>query len=121
MTIPARTDDDGVARAAQSGPVFSVDANSGGLHMRYTARSRSIEWKSDAATHAAVRALETVLAEGSEGILHLRLSAGMGIVGHNVLQRRSAFEDDPVRPRLLYRARFLDRVQLPAAATGHQA
>jgi len=26
MTIPARTDDDGVARAAQTGPVFTIDA-----------------------------------------------------------------------------------------------
>ena len=57
MTIPARTDDDGVARDTQTGPVFSVDAT-GALHMRYTARTRSIAWKDDAATRAAVAALE---------------------------------------------------------------
>jgi hypothetical protein len=34
MTIPERRDDDGVARAAQTGPVFSVDAGDGTLHMR---------------------------------------------------------------------------------------
>ena len=34
----------------------------------------------------------------------------MGLVGHNVLHERSAFEDDSARPRLLLRARFLDRV-----------
>jgi len=28
----------------------------------------------------------------------------------------SAFEDEPARPRLLYRARYLDRVALPQAA-----
>jgi hypothetical protein len=43
MTIPAREDDGGVARAAQAGPVFAVNAD-GSLHMRYTARTRSIEW-----------------------------------------------------------------------------
>ncbi|MDP1900600.1 MAG: TauD/TfdA family dioxygenase [Rubrivivax sp.] len=114
MTIPARADDDGVARPAQSGPVFSVDAADGQLHMRYTARTRSIEWKADAATRAAVACLEALLAGPMPGLLHVQLQAGMGLVGHNVLHERSAFEDDPAQPRLLYRARFLDRAQLPA-------
>ena len=113
MTIPARTDDDGVARPAQAGPVFAVD-DDGSLHMRYTARTRSIEWKADAATRAAVAALEALLAGDMPWILHTRLEPGMGLVGHNVLHERSAFEDDPARPRLLYRARYLDRVALPA-------
>jgi hypothetical protein len=116
MTIPARTDDEGVARAAQTGPVFSVDVADGSLHMRYTARTRSIEWKDDARTHAACACLDALLAGDAPAILRVRLQAGMGLVGHNVLHDRSAFDDDPTRPRLLYRARFLDRVQgLPAA------
>jgi hypothetical protein len=109
LTIPARADGEGVARAAQSGPVFSIDAH-GALHMRYTARTRSIEWKSDAPTRAAVACLEDLLARGLPGLLRLRLEPGMGLVGHNVLHDRSAFENDPARPRLLYRARFLDRI-----------
>ncbi|MFA7299302.1 MAG: TauD/TfdA family dioxygenase, partial [Sideroxydans sp.] len=56
MTIPPREDEYDGVRAAQSGPVFSLDA-SGNLHMRYTARTRSIEWKQDAATQEAVAAL----------------------------------------------------------------
>jgi len=64
MTIPARADDDGVARPAQPGPVFSLDED-GCLHMRYTARTRSIEWKADAATRTAVADHEAQLA-GSE-------------------------------------------------------
>jgi len=112
MTIPAREDDDGVARPAQSGPVFAVDAD-GSLHMRYTARTRSIEWKADAATRAAVAALEALLAGDTPWILRTRLEPGMGLVGHNVLHERTAFRDDPARPRLLYRARYLDRVTLP--------
>ncbi len=117
MTIPAREDERGVARAAQTGPVFSVTA-AGRLHMRYTARTRSIEWKSDAATRAAVACLEALLASGSPWILRTRLEAGMGFVGHNVLHERSAFADDPARPRLLYRARFLDRIATAAPAAG---
>lgn len=109
MTIPARCDEDGVARAAQSGPVFSVGAD-GGLHMRYTARTRSIEWKDDAATRAAKACLASLLGGGSPHRLQLRLEAGMGLVSNNVLHDRAAFVDSPAAPRLLYRARYHDRV-----------
>jgi alpha-ketoglutarate-dependent taurine dioxygenase len=109
MTIPAREAEDGIARPAQTGPVFSVDAHDGALHLRYTARTRSIEWKADAATRAAVQALEAVLAGGTITALQVRLEPGMGLVCNNVLHDRSAFDDDPAHPRLLYRARYLDR------------
>ena len=115
MTIPAREDEGGIARAAQSGPVFSV-VHGGHLHVRYTARTRSIEWRDDALTRAAVAAVARMLAggidgiDGIDGILRLTLQPGMGIVGHNVLHARSAFSDDPRSPRLLYRARYLDLV-----------
>lgn len=116
MTIPARVDEGGVARAAQAGPVFSVDAHGGALHMRYTARTRSIAWRDDAATHAAVACLEQLLASSAPWIFHIRLAAGMGIVANNVLHDRSGFVDDPAAPRLLHRARYLDRA---AAPDGH--
>jgi hypothetical protein len=108
MTIPAREDEDGVARPAQSGPVFSIDPADGTLHMRYTARTRSIRWKDDTPTAEAVAWLARWLAEAP--VLRLRLDPGMGLVSNNVLHERSAFIDDPAAPRLLYRARYLDRV-----------
>jgi hypothetical protein len=113
MTIPERADESGaggVARPAQGGPVFSVDAADGSLHMRYTARTRSIEWRADAATRAAVACLEALLAGAAPCILRARMQAGMGLVCNNTLHDRSGFEDDPAHPRLLYRARFLDRI-----------
>jgi hypothetical protein len=115
MTIPAREGAEGVARAAQTGPVFSVDPVDGHLHMRYTARTRSIEWKDDIATAKAVAFLEHLLAEAEDGgdAFSLKLGPGMGIVANNVLHDRSAFVDDPAAPRLLYRARYLDRVAEP--------
>ena len=109
MTIPARTDEDGVARPAQTGPVFSVDA-AGFVHMRYTARTRSIEWKAAPATRAALACLEALLGGDSPQVQRVRLEPGMGLVANNVLHDREAFIDDPQRPRLLYRARYLDRV-----------
>ncbi len=114
MTIPERLDDDGMARPEQAGPVFMVDALSGRLHMRYTARTRSIAWKDDAATRDAVAFLADFLASDSPHIFRLRLQAGMGLVCNNVLHDRAGFEDDPQSPRLLYRARYLDRLARPA-------
>jgi alpha-ketoglutarate-dependent taurine dioxygenase len=116
MTIPERRDDDSVARPAQTGPVFSVDPADGTLHMRYTARTRSIEWRADAATRAAVACLSALLDGGSRHILHVRMEAGMGLVSHNVLHDRSGFTDDAAQPRLLYRARYLDRTTAPGVA-----
>jgi hypothetical protein len=109
MTIPPRNDDNGIARAAQPGPVFSVDAG-GNLHMRYTARTVSIEWRADAATQAAVAALTRILAQPTAWTLHGRLEPGMGLVCNNVLHDRSGFTETPTRRRLLYRARYYDRV-----------
>jgi len=111
MTIPGRDGEAGVARAAQTGPVFSVDPVDGALHMRYTARTRSIEWKADVAVHKAVAFLERYLGDDNPYVLHLRLEAGMGIVANNVLHDRSGFADDPAYPRLLFRARYLDRIR----------
>ncbi len=110
MTIPARADENGVARPAQAGPVFSTGRNDGRLHMRYTARTRSIEWSADPAVRAAVAALERLLAAESPHVHRITLEPGMGILCNNVLHDRAGFADDPRRPRLLYRARFHDRI-----------
>jgi len=110
LTIPAREDEDGIARPAETGPVFSIEPESGALHMRYTARTRSIEWKRDGAVEAAVVALGRVLATPSPYHHRITLEPGMGIVCNNVLHERTGFVDEPGAPRLLYRARYYDRV-----------
>lgn len=109
MTIPPRLDGARVARAAQSGPVF-YQRQDGRLQMRYTARTRSIAWKDDATTRAAVAFIERLLASDAPWIFRLLLQPGMGIVANNVPHDRSAFVDDAASPRLLYRARYLDGV-----------
>ncbi len=110
MTIPERTDEYGVARAAQTGPVFSVDPANGALHMRYTARTRSILWKQDVATLSAVAALEKLLDSELPYIHRTRLEPGMGLLCNNVLHDRAAFNDAADSPRLLYRARYHERI-----------
>ena len=108
MTVPANEEDAAAARPAQAGPVFSSDG--GALHMRYTARTRSIVWRADAATQAAVQRLREILDSDSPYVFRLRLSGGQGLVCNNVLHDRSAFTDAPGRGRLVYRARYFDRV-----------
>ncbi len=111
MTIPANTESGEETRAASIGPVFSVDA-AGNLHMRYTSRTRSIEWKQDAATRAAVGFLEHLLSGDSPYIFHHRMTAGQGLLCNNVLHNRTAFTDDVDKgaARLVYRARYYDRI-----------
>jgi hypothetical protein len=111
MTIPARVDEDGIARDEATGPVFSVDRRSGALHMRYTARKRNIVWKDDAASRAAVARLEALLDADLPYIYCARLEVGMGLLCNNVLHDRAGFTDLPGHPkRLLYRARYFDRI-----------
>jgi hypothetical protein len=120
MTIPARMDEDNVARPEQSGPVFSVDPEQGFLHMRYTARTRSIVWKADPMTQAAVKALAEILAH-SEYTLTARMTPGMGLLCNNVLHTRSGFSDSPGHRRLLYRGRYYDRLRFDLASPAHLA
>lgn len=106
MTIPARVDESGTARGDETGPALLVE--DGRLHLRYTARTRSIAWKNDAATQAALLALENLLAAPASGVFTLRLQPGMGLICNNVLHTRAGFEDTPEHRRLLYRARYHD-------------
>ncbi len=107
MTIPPRCDDDEVARPAQSGPVFSVNADDT-LHMRYTARTVSIVWSEEAT--AARQALERILVTPMPWTLRGRLEPGMGLVCNNVLHDRSGFAETQLQRRLLYRARYYERI-----------
>lgn len=110
MTIPANVADGVELRPASTGPVFST--GDGALHMRFTARTRSIAWRPDEATRSAVDFLERILDAGSPHVFTLRLEAGQGLVCNNVLHNRSAFTDDPRagRSRLIYRARYSKRI-----------
>lgn len=108
MMIPGNAED-GVMRGDSFGPVFMVVE--GTLHMRYTARARNVVWKDDDAVREAVRRLEDLLGGDSPFIIRHRLAAGQGLLCNNVLHTRRAFRDDPAQAaRLLYRARFHDRI-----------
>ncbi|MEJ2692509.1 MAG: TauD/TfdA family dioxygenase, partial [Candidatus Thiodiazotropha sp.] len=109
MTIPANESDGKELRPARSGPVFTICPD-GHLHMRYTDRSRSIEWLDDPRLREAVARLKQILRTPSPWHFKGRLEAGQGLLCNNVLHTRSGFTDGP-RPRLLYRARYYDRIE----------
>lgn len=109
MTIPPREDGSGVARAAETGPVFDV-LETGQLYMRYTARTKSIVWNQDEPTQSALSALEQILASDSPYMFKNRLAAGMGLLCNNVLHDRTGYIDNPDKPRMLYRGRYTDRI-----------
>ncbi|MHB1950667.1 MAG: TauD/TfdA family dioxygenase [Acidiferrobacteraceae bacterium] len=109
LRIPARVESGVEVRPESIGPVFAVDPLGGSLGMRYTARTRSIQWKQDDASQAAVRMLAGLMADDGPDIFRYRLRAGEGIVCNNVLHSRTAFQQDAAG-RLLYRARYYDRI-----------
>jgi hypothetical protein len=109
MCIPATEVDGEQVRPDRTGPVFSVRAD-GQLHMRFTNRARNIRWRDDPLTSEAVARLKALLERPTAWHLEGRLDAGWGLISNNVLHTRSGFTDGAV-PRLLYRARYYDRIQ----------
>ena len=111
MTIPANIENGREIRPEVSGPVFSYENSSGFLHMRYSARKKNIRWRDDQTTTAAREFLSELLADEAGPILRYKLQPGQGLISNNVLHNRTAFEDGQSHKRLLYRARFFDRIE----------
>jgi hypothetical protein len=88
--------------------VFSIRPD-GRLHMRYTDRSRNIAWRDDPLSAEAVTCLKQVLQTPSPWHVTGRLEPGWGLISNNVLHTRTGFTDG-AKPRLLYRARYYDRI-----------
>jgi len=111
MIVPANVQNGCEIRPEQDGPVFSVDAG-GHLHMRYSARARNIIWKDDPTTQAAAECLLNLFQADSPYIFRHRLEAGQGVISNNALHCRTKFnhDSDSDQGRLLYRARYFDRV-----------
>jgi alpha-ketoglutarate-dependent taurine dioxygenase len=109
MTIPPNVEEGVEIRGASSGPVFSIDALTGSLHMRYSARKRNIEWRDDSLTREAADWI-TQLLDIDELTYIYRLKAGEGVICNNILHKRSGFNDSQDEKRLMYRARYHDRV-----------
>jgi alpha-ketoglutarate-dependent taurine dioxygenase len=112
LRIPANVQQNRVIRAEESGPVFSLQANSCALNMRYTSRPQNIVWKTDKRSSEALNLVREILMEGS-AMVEVRLQPRQGIVCNNILHGRQAFLDAAEQPaRLIYRARYHDAIDL---------
>lgn len=112
LTIPANIENGVEIRAAQSGPVFSIDNDTGALHMRYSARKRNIIWTDDEVTTNAVNAIDNFLASDTAWILRHTLEPGQGLICNNVLHNRTSFKNNEEKgiERLIFRGRYYDRI-----------
>ena len=61
------------------------------------------------ATQQAVARINEILADENMVLMH-RLAAGQGVICNNVLHNRTGFEDSESQQRLVYRARYYDRI-----------
>ena len=112
MAIPAHEADGAVVRPARTVPVFRFLDDFPSLNMRYTMRTRSIQWRSTQDTTRAVTALEETIASLAPHHVHVRFEAGEGVICNNVLHRRSAFVDGEAEGsrRVMLRIRSFDPV-----------
>ena len=112
LVIPENVEKDGSVRPASVGPVFFPDPATGRLQMRYTARTRSIEWRDDKTTLAAVAALRDILGANDPLMQQVRMKSGQGMLNNNVLHNRTRFEDGQADgdTRVMLRVRFHVRV-----------
>jgi len=110
LTIPETVEDGELIRPMQQSAVFSIDPQSGALLTRYTQRKTYIEWKNSPLVQAALTYFGELLEGGCAPILDYRLKPGEGLICNNVLHNRSAFTDSKQQQRILYRARYYDRI-----------
>ena len=116
FTIPANIEGGEEIRAATAGPVFSVNNGGRNLHMRYSMRQRNVSWADSPATKEAAAFLLDLLFSDDDHILRLTMKRGQGLLCNNILHMRSRFTDapDPALKRVMYRARYHDRVAIEA-------
>lgn len=95
------------------GKVFWTDSD-GNLCHRFSFRKTDMAWSEDGDVNAARAVLESMILAESEYVIEGRLESGLGLISNNVLHTREKLvdSDDDTQKRLLFRARFYNRVNL---------
>ena len=95
----------------RGGKVFWTNAG-GHLCHRFSFRKTDMAWSGDSDVAAAGRVLGSLISDESAHAIEGRLESGMGLISNNVLHTREKLvdSDDAAKKRLLFRARFYDRV-----------
>ena len=95
----------------RGGKVFWTNAD-GHLCHRFSFRKTDMAWSGDSDVAAAGHVLESLISDEPAHVIEGRLESGMGLISNNVLHTRERLvdSDDAAKKRLLFRARFYDRV-----------
>ena len=95
----------------RGGKVFWTNAD-GHLCHRFSFRKTDMAWSGDSDVAAAAHVLESLISDESAHVIEGRLESGTGLISNNVLHTRQRLvdSDDAAKKRLLFRARFYDRV-----------
>ena len=95
----------------RGGKVFWTNAD-GHLCHRFSFRKTDMAWSGDSDVAAAGHVLESLISDEPAHVIKGRLESGMGLISNNVLHTRERLvdSDDAAKKRLLFRARFYDRV-----------
>ena len=93
------------------GKVFWTNSD-GYLNHRFSFRKMDMAWSENSEILAALDILESLLLNESEFVIEGRLESGLGLISNNVVHTREKLldSDDDANKRLLFRARFYDRV-----------
>ena len=91
MLLPSNADAEGHDRPDRSVPVFFAH-DDGTLGLRFTMRTKHIQWRTSETKAAADRAVELINAN-TQWHCPIRLESGQGVIARNVLHSRDAFED----------------------------
>ena len=108
MTIPENMRDKHASRKTVVVPMLVVEEDA--FTLRYTERSQAIRWGQNPLLDTVRGEIHTILNQQSEYHISHTLQANEGVICNNVLHCRSAFQDNPNTPRLIYRARFQQKV-----------
>lgn len=105
MTLPGNQDNVGHNRPDRAVPMIQRHAD-GALTLRFTTRTRNIQWRCNETQAAAQRASELIEANASLQV-RVKLQKGEGIVTRNILHARETFHDTPGQTRRqMLRGRF---------------
>lgn len=93
------------------GRVFWTNPD-GHLCHRFSFRKMDMAWPEDSDVLAARDCLESLILNESGYVIEGRLESGMGLISNNVIHTREKLvdSDDASKKRLLFRARYYDRV-----------
>ena len=108
FSVEANVDNGFVVRSQTTSPIFSII--NGFLHMRFSNRKKYINWKQGSLVSKARDCLKDILSDDNDFMVHHKFSAGQGLICNNMLHKREAFTDSKTNTRVLYRARFANRI-----------